>query len=87
MDLFLRIFFYFAVKLLWQGAACWRETLKLLHIAEEAEHYEALNGEEEEELFHSSIVKRRFASSSHYFFFLNMKQLLKLSKKLVASGF
>lgn len=53
-------FFHFAVKLLWQGAACWRESLKLLRVAEDADHYKASNGEEGEELFHSSIVRRRF---------------------------
>lgn len=53
-------FFHFAVKLLWQGAACWRESLKLLRVAGDADHYKASNGEEGEELFHSSIVRRRF---------------------------
>ncbi|KAI5659059.1 hypothetical protein M9H77_27852 [Catharanthus roseus] len=46
------------VKLLWRGAECWRETLKLLQVAEDTE-YCKFSGAEEEEVFQNSIVRRR----------------------------
>ena len=55
-----------AVKLLWRGAECWKECLKLLSIAEQAANSEVLVSESGEfgQDFGGFIVRRRFVFCS-----------------------
>lgn len=61
----------FAAKLLWQGAECWKESLKLLSIAEAAIGLEEANSELEEsgQDLSEFVVRRRFVSFSVKFLF------------------
>lgn len=53
--------FSFSVKLLWRAGDCWNESLKLIHVAEDAECSKVQNMESQEhvESMNSSIIMRR----------------------------